>query len=175
MNLALIKTRSMLGIHAKPISVEFHLSNGLPAFNLVGLAETAIKESKDRVRSAIINSQFEFPYQRITVNLAPASLPKTGSGHDLAIAIGILTASKQIPPFKLDALEFVGELALDGQLREVFCIIPMVIAAYNDKKQIIIAKANGKEAAITGLDNVLCAENLREISSYLCQDPPLAA
>src|SRR3990167_6762787 len=137
MNLALIKTRSMLGIHAKPISVEFHLSNGLPAFNLVGLAETAIKESKDRVRSAIINSQFEFPCRRITVNLAPADVPKTGSGFDLPIAIGILAASGQIPLEPLSSHEFIGELALDGNIRGVTAIIPVVLGAHRDQQRLI--------------------------------------
>lgn len=173
MNFALTRTRSVLGINAQSVAVEVHISNGLPQFSIVGLPETAIKESKDRVRSAILNSYFEFPYRRITVNLAPAELPKTGSGHDLAIAIGILAASQQIPTLKLSSYEFVGELALDGHLRAVSTIIPIVIAAHAAKKQLIISKANADEAAITGLDNVLCAENLREICNYLCQDTPL--
>src|SRR3990167_10462882 len=116
MSLALTKTRSMLGIHAKSVSVEVHLTNGLPAFNLVGLPEAAVKESKDRVRSAIINSQFEFPCRRITVNLAPADLPKSGCGFDLPIALGILAASGQIPAKKFLTHEFIGELALNGNL-----------------------------------------------------------
>ncbi len=97
LNLAISKARSTLGIKAPPVSVEVHLSNGLPSFTIVGLAEMAVKESKDRVRSAIINSQFDFPVRRITVNLAPANLPKAGSGFDLAIAIGILAASAKCP------------------------------------------------------------------------------
>src|SRR5215216_31947 len=111
MNLAFSKTRSTLGIYAQAVSVEVHLSNGLPGFAIVGLAETAVKESKDRVRSAIINSQFEFPCRKITVNLAPANLPKSGSGFDLPIAIGILAASGQIAQEKLQDHEFIGELA----------------------------------------------------------------
>ncbi len=167
MNLALIKTRSMLGIHAKPVSVEVHLSNGLPAFNLVGLAETAIKESKDRVRSAIINSQFEFPCRRITVNLAPADLPKLGSGFDLPIALGILAASGQIPATRLNDHEFISELALNGDLRGAPVIIPAILAAHREQQQLIIAASNTEEAALTGYDNVLFAHNLREICSYL--------
>ena len=108
MNLAFTKTRSTIGILAQPVSVEVHLSNGLPGFTMVGLAETAVKESKDRVRSAIINSQFEFPCRRITVNLGPADLPKSGSGFDLPIALGILAASGQIPHHKLEHHEFSG-------------------------------------------------------------------
>ncbi len=117
MNLAFSKTRSAVGIFAQPVSVEVHISNGLPNFTIVGLAETAVKESKDRVRSAIINSQFEFPFRRITVNLAPANLPKAGSGFDLPIAIGILAASGQIPDYKLNNHEFIGELALKRQFK----------------------------------------------------------
>ncbi|MFT6048054.1 MAG: magnesium chelatase family protein, partial [Arenicella sp.] len=97
MSLAVIKSRAKLGIEAPIVSVEVHLSNGLPAFNIVGLPEASVKESKDRVRSAIINSHFEFPARRITVNLAPADIPKQGSRFDLAIAIGILAASEQVP------------------------------------------------------------------------------
>jgi magnesium chelatase family protein len=97
MSLAIVKSRAKLGLSAPLVSVEVHLSNGLPAFNIVGLPETAVKESKDRVRSAIINSKFEFPNRRITVNLDPAELPKGGSRFDLAIAIGILAASCRPP------------------------------------------------------------------------------
>ena len=173
MNLAFSKTRSALGIHAQPVSVEVHLSNGLPGFTIVGLPETAVRESKDRVRSAIINSQFEFPCRRITVNLAPANLPKSGSGFDLPIAIGILAASGQIPADKLASHEFIGELALCGNLRGVSAIIPVVLAAWRDRQTLIIATANAREAAITGQDGVYSANNLREVCSYLCQDTPL--
>lgn len=173
MTLAFSKTRSAVGIEAQSVSVEVHLSNGLPSFTIVGLAETAVKESKDRVRSAIINSQFEFPCRRITVNLAPANLPKVGSGFDLPIAIGILAASGQIPADKLSSHEFIGELALSGELRGVSAIIPVVLAAHRDNQQLIIAKANAEEAAITGRHDVYTATNLREVCSYLCQDTPL--
>jgi len=173
MNLAITKTRSALGIDAQPVSVEVHLSNGLPGFAIVGLPETAVKESKDRVRSAIINSQFEFPCRKITVNLAPADLPKAGSGFDLPIAIGILAASGQIPTQKLDSHEFIGELALSGTLRGVSAIIPVVLAAHRDKQQLIIANANANEASLAGNKCVFSAENLREVCSYLCQNTPL--
>lgn len=173
MNLAFSKTRSTLGIQAQPVSVEVHLSNGLPSFTIVGLAETAVKESKDRVRSAIINSQFEFPCRRITVNLAPADLPKSGSGFDLPIAIGILAASGQIPSEKLAAHEFIGELALSGNLRGVSAIIPVVLAAHRDKQTLIIAAANGEEASLAGHEGVYVADNLREVCSYLCEGRPL--
>jgi magnesium chelatase family protein len=173
MNLAISKTRSSIGIHAQSVCVEVHLSNGLPAFAIVGLAETAIKESKDRVRSAIINSQFEFPCRRITVNLAPADLPKVGSGFDLPIAIGILAASGQIPSHKLNSHEFIGELALNGNLRGISAIIPIILAAHREEQIIIIASANIEEAAIAGHEGIYGAHSLREVCSYLCQDTPL--
>ncbi|MDP3270126.1 MAG: YifB family Mg chelatase-like AAA ATPase [Legionella sp.] len=173
MNLAFTKTRSTVGILAQPVSVEVHLSNGLPSFAMVGLAETAVKESKDRVRSAIINSQFEFPCRKITVNLGPADLPKTGSGFDLPIALGILAASGQIPYKKLINHEFIGELALSGELRGVSAIIPVVLAAHKDQQTLIIATANANEASLAGHQGVMTAHNLREVCSYLCQDTPL--
>ena len=173
MNLAISKTRSAIGIHAQPVCVEVHLSNGLPAFAIVGLAETAVKESKDRVRSAIINSQFEFPCRRITVNLAPADLPKVGSGFDLPIAIGILAASGQIPSHKLSSHEFIGELALNGNLRGVSAIIPVVLAAHREEQVLIIASANVEEASIAGREGIYAANSLREVCSYLCHDTPL--
>lgn len=173
MSLAISKTRSAIGIHAKPVSVEVHLSNGLPSFTIVGLPETAVKESKDRVRSAIINSQFEFPCRRITVNLAPADVPKTGSGFDLPIAVGILAASGQITTHKLSTHEFIGELALDGNIRGVGAIIPVVLAAHKDKQTLIIAKANADEAALAGHHTVMAAENLRAVCSYLSQGTSL--
>ena len=132
MSLAVVQSRAKLGIEATKISVEVHLSNGLPAFNIVGLPETSVKESKDHVRSAIINSYFEFPARRITVNLASADIPKEGSRFDLAIAIaiaiaigiGILAASKQIPMDHLDDFEFISELARSGDMRSIEALLP---------------------------------------------------
>lgn len=173
MNLAFTKTRSTQGILAHPVSVEVHLSNGLPGFTMVGLAETAVKESKDRVRSAIINSQFEFPCRKITVNLGPADLPKTGSGFDLPIALGILAASGQIPQQNIANHEFIGELALSGELRGVSAIIPVVLAAHQDQNTLIIAEANATEASLSGYSGVFSAKSLREVCHYLCQDQPL--
>ncbi|TIE24030.1 ATP-dependent protease [Legionella pneumophila] len=173
MSLAFTKTRSTIGIVAQPASVEVHLSNGLPSFTMVGLAETAVKESKDRVRSAIINSQFEFPCRKITVNLGPANLPKTGSGFDLPIALGILAASEQIPLTNLANHEFIGELALSGELRGVSAIIPAVLAAHKDNQHLIIANANAAEASLTGHPKVFTANNLREVCDYLCQGTSL--
>src|SRR5210317_2678478 len=123
MELSVVYSRALTGISAPLVQVETHLSNGLPAFHIVGLPETAVRESKDRVRSAILNSHFTFPDRRITVSLAPADLPKEGGRFDLPIAIGILSASGQVPEDRLQAHEFLGELALDGRL----CAVPGAI------------------------------------------------
>lgn len=173
MNLAISKTRSIVGIHAQSVSVEVHLSNGLPSFSIVGLPETAVKESKDRVRSAIMNSHFEFPCRRITVNLAPANLPKMGSGFDLPIAIGILAASGQLPIPPLTSHEFIGELALDGTLRGISAIVPAVLAAHHAKQHLIIADANAEEASLAGNTGIYSATNLRAVCGYLCHNTPL--
>lgn len=175
MNLAISKTRSTLGMDAQLITVEVHLSNGLPSFTIVGLPQTAVKESKDRVRSAILNSHFEFPCRRITVNLAPADVPKIGSGFDLPIAIGILAASGQLPLQKLHDHEFIGELALDGSLRGVSAIIPMLIAAQRAQHTIIIAHANAPEAAFVHYAGLQVADNLRAVYQYLCYNTPLSS
>jgi len=108
MSIATVYSRAIVGMEARVVTVEVHLSNGLPSLSIVGMAETAVKESKDRVRSALLNSQFNFPPQRITINLAPADLPKEGGRFDLPIALGILAASGQIPPSALDTREFIG-------------------------------------------------------------------
>lgn len=174
MNLALTKTRSTVGIRAQSVFVEVHLSYGIPYFSMVGLPETAVKESKDRVRSAIVNSHFEFPGIRITVNLAPADLPKIGSGFDLPIALGILAASQQIPSDKLSSHEFIAELALDGKLRGIPAIIPIVLAAMKEKQTLIIASSNAEEASLATYERVLTADSLRAVCNYLCQDTPLS-
>lgn len=167
MNLAISQTRSIVGINARTVNVEVHLSNGLPAFSIVGLPQAAVKESKDRVRSAILNSSFDFPCRRITINLAPADLPKSGCGFDLPIAIGILAASGQIPQNKLLDHEFIGELALDGAIRAVNIIIPAIVAAKLAKKTIIIPADNANEASLIGYTEVFIAKNLNQVCSYL--------
>lgn len=169
MSLSIVNSRAKLGLSSPLVSVEVHLSNGLPAFNIVGLPETAVKESKDRVRSAIINSKFEFPNRRITVNLAPAELPKGGSRFDLAIAIGILAASEQIPKQSLGEYEFIGELALSGELRGIEAILPSVIACASDNKQLIISQQNADEACLVESVSVLAAKHLLDVSAHLHQ------
>ena len=127
MSLATVNSRAQVGINAPQVTIEVHLSNGLPGLSIVGLADVEVKESKDRVRAALINSQFDFPARRITINLAPADLPKEGSRFDLPIAIGILAASGQIPIDKLEQYEFIGELALSGELREIRGVLPAAV------------------------------------------------
>ena len=165
--LAEIYTRANQGIDAPLVSVQVHLSSGLPAFTIVGLPETAVKESKERVRSALINSHFEFPTRRITVNLAPAELPKEGGRYDLAIAIGILAASDQIPASTLPEYEFVGELSLSGNLRAVGAILPAAIACGARGKCLWVAEGNAEGAALVDGLCVLPAAHLLNISAHL--------
>lgn len=168
MSLAIVLSRASLGIHAPLVTVEAHLSNGLPSFMMVGLPEAAVKESKDRVRSAIINSGFKFHSRRITVNLGPAELPKEGGRYDLPIALGILAASDQIPSDELHQYEFAGELALSGKLCPTPGILPFALQTRRDKRKLIIPKANADEALLSGDIEVYPAECLADICSHLC-------
>jgi len=167
MELAVVYSRGRSGIEAPLITVEVHVANGLPALNIVGLPEAAVKESKDRVRSAILNSRFEFPMQRITVNLAPADLPKDGGRFDLAIALGILAASGQIPSTNLNQYECVGELSLGGDLRAISGVLPIAIQARNNQRKLIIPKENTAEAALVKGIEIIPAVHLLEICAYL--------
>lgn len=167
MSIAVIRTRAISALDAPSVTVETHLSNGLPAFNLVGLPETAVRESKERVRSAIINSQFEFPAKRITINLAPADLPKDGGRFDLAIALSILVASGQIPATQINQYEFIGELALTGEIRPVKGVLNSAIACRNSQRTVVVPHANGSEAALAVSDQHLIAKHLLEICAHL--------
>src|SRR5438128_4628896 len=132
MSLAVLKSRALAGMHAPEVTVEVHLANGLPSFTIVGLPETEVKESRDRVRAAIQNARFEFPARRITVNLAPADLPKESARFDLPIALGVLAATGQIPKGTLPDYEFAGELALTGDLRPIRGALAMTLKAHRD-------------------------------------------
>jgi magnesium chelatase family protein len=167
MSLAVVQTRASAGIKAPPVTVETHISNGLPSLSIVGLPETTVKESRDRVRSALLNSQFDFPIRRITINLAPADLPKQGSRFDLAIALGILAASKQIPGNVLNDYEFIGELALSGELRPVSGILPFALAAHKAKHKIILPSENALEASLSQHTVVFPAKNILQICAHL--------
>jgi len=167
MSLALVRTRAQVGVEAPPVVVEVHLSNGLPSLSIVGLPEAAVKESKDRVRSAILNSEFEFPAKRITINLAPADLPKEGGRFDLAIALGILCAAGQIPDAAIEDKEFIGELALSGELRPVKGILSAVMQAKKENHQLILPQGNAEEASLCQNANMLAADNLLQVVAAL--------
>ena len=167
MGLAIIYSRASVGVEAPPVTVEVHISNGMPGFTLVGLPETTVKESRDRVRSAIINSRFEFPAKRITVNLAPADLPKEGGRFDLPIALGILAASEQIPVNGLAEKEFVGELALSGELRGVKGVLPAALAANKAQRSLVVPNSNGDQAALVGEEQHKSAQSLLEVCADL--------
>lgn len=166
MSLSVIHTRTLVGVEAVPVSVEVHLAGGLPALSIVGLPETAVKESKDRVRAAMLNSGFEFPPRRITVNLAPADLPKQGGRFDLPIAMGILAASGQVPTERLDRAELIGELALGGEIRPVPGILPASISAALDGRCIIVPEANAEEAALSENTTVYAAKSLLDVCRH---------
>ncbi len=167
MSLATIYSRGRSGIDAPLVTVEVHVSNGLPSLSIVGLPETAVKESKDRVRGAIINSHFEFPVQRITINLAPADLPKEGGRFDLAIALGILAASGQIPKESLTHYECIGELSLGGELRAINGALPVAIHSRNAGRQLILPKENVTEAALVNRVELIPAGCLLEVCAHL--------
>ncbi|MGZ8217389.1 YifB family Mg chelatase-like AAA ATPase [Methylomagnum sp.] len=167
MSLAIVYTRGRQGIHAPLVTVEVHISNGLPSLSLVGLPETAVKESKDRVRGALLNSNFEFPLQRITVNMAPADIPKEGGRFDLAIALGILAASGQLRTAPLLDVECVGELSLGGELRPVAGVLPVAIQARNAGRALLVPRENAAEAALVEDVNILPAGHLLEVCAHL--------
>ncbi|WP_456415686.1 YifB family Mg chelatase-like AAA ATPase [Thiolapillus sp.] len=168
MSLATTYCRASVGIEAPLVTVEVHLANGLPAFAIVGLPEKAVQESRDRVRSALINSGYEFPARRITVNLAPADLPKEGGRFDLPIAIGILAASGQIPGETLNACEFTGELNLSGDVRPITGALPTAIAARNAGHKLFLPRANLAEASLIQEDCLYPVEHLLQLSNHLC-------
>ncbi len=167
MSLAVVYSRAGAGIDAPLVTVEVHLANGLPSLSIVGLPEAAVKESKDRVRGALLNSQFDFPARRITINLAPADLPKEGGRFDLPIALGILAASGQIPKDRLGDYEFVGELALSGELRGIRGVLPVAAQCRNAKRALILPEENGDEATLAGDVTILATNHLLKVCAHL--------
>ncbi|HEX4210091.1 MAG TPA: magnesium chelatase domain-containing protein, partial [Candidatus Binataceae bacterium] len=149
------------------VRVEVHLGTGLPAFNLVGLPEAVVRESKERVRAALVTAGYEFPQRRITVNLSPADLPKEGGRFDLPIAIGILAADKAIPAQALKNREFYGELSLGGALRETRKLLPALIAAAKFGSEIILPAANALEASLVSGAKLRLADHLSEVVAGL--------
>lgn len=165
--LAVVYSRAQCGIESPQVTVEVHLSRGLPSLSIVGLPETAVKESKDRVRSAIINNHFEFPLSRITINLAPADLPKEGGRYDLPIAIGILAASGQIPATGLEHMEFLGELSLSGELKSVHGTLPAAIAISKSHRSLFLPRANAEEAALVNEIDLYASDHLLKICTHI--------
>ena len=167
MSLAVTLTRAQEGVTAPQVMVEVHLSGGLPGTNIVGLPEAAVREARDRVRVAIQNTSFEYPNRKVTVNLAPAELPKDGGRFDLAIALGILAAGGQVPREKLDDCEFLGELALSGALRGVSGVLPALLRARARGRRVVVPRANAAEAALVSDADVLVADTLAEVCGWL--------
>lgn len=167
MSLAVVYSRALTGMEAPLVTVEVHLANGLPQFAIVGLPEMEVKESKDRVRAALLNARFEFPARRITVNLAPADLPKESGRFDLPIALGILVATGQLPGDKLKHYEFAGELALTGELRPIRGALAMTYKAHKDGRAFLLPYTSAEEAALVKDATVLGAKNLLQVCAHL--------
>jgi len=178
MSLAVVLSRGLAGLDAPLVTVEVHLAGGLPAFNLVGLPDTEVRESRDRVRAALQNAQFDFPARKITVNLAPADLPKESGRYDLPIAIGVLAATGQIPNTALPHLEFAGELALGGALRPIRGALPMALSARRDGRAFVLPAESAAEAVLVRNARVYPASSLLAVCGHLCgrdQITPLSA
>ena len=167
MSLAVLYSRALTGMDAPEVAVEVHLANGLPSFTIVGLPEAEVKESKDRVRAALQTAQFEFPARRITVNLAPADLPKESGRYDLPIALGILAASGQIPADSLSRYEFAGELALTGELRPIRGALAMTYKSSKSGRAFILPHDSAAEAALVNDAIVYPANSLLEVCAHL--------
>jgi magnesium chelatase family protein len=174
MSLAVVYSRALAGVEAPLVTVEAHLGNGLPNFTIVGLPETEVREAKDRVRAALQNARFEFPARRITVNLAPADLPKESGRFDLPIALGILAASGQLPAEPLAGCEFAGELALTGELRPIRGALAMALTAAREGRAFVLPAGSAREAALVERATVYPAGSLLEVCAHLAGRAPLA-
>jgi magnesium chelatase family protein len=175
MSVAVVFSRGLAGLDAPLVRVEAHVGNGLPAFHIVGLPETEVKEARDRVRAALQTARFEFPQRRITVSLAPADLPKESGRFDLPIAIGILVATGQVPGKALAHLEFAGELALSGELRPIRGALAMTFGAHRDRRAFVLPESVAGEAALARGATILPARTLIEVCEHLSGQAPLAA
>ncbi|HWL75436.1 MAG TPA: magnesium chelatase domain-containing protein, partial [Burkholderiaceae bacterium] len=185
MTLAVVRSRGLSGMSAPEVTVEVHLANGLPAFTLVGLPDTEVREARERVRAALQNSRFDFPMRRITVNLAPADLPKESGRFDLPIALGILAATGQLPARVLDRYEFAGELSLSGELRPVRGTLAMAYAvtlassdAAGERRSaekmplrgFVVPAESADEAALVGQVPIYPAKTLLQVVEHLRSD-----
>ena len=170
MGFAAVHSRAVWGLQSPRVTVEVHLANGLPSFGLVGLAETEVREARERVRSAILNSGLAFPSnQRITVNLAPADLPKESGRFDLPIAVGILAASGALPPEALVGYEFAGELSLSGELRPVRGALAMAQALHQEGSTaaLVLPAGSAQEAALVPGTRVYSVKQLQDVLQAL--------
>ena len=174
MSLAVLYSRALTGLDAPLVTVEVHLANGLPSFTIVGLPDTEVKEARDRVRAALVNCRFEFPARRVTVNLAPADLPKESGRFDLPIALGILAASRQIPAEALAAHEFAGELSLSGELRPIRGALAMTYRASRSGRAFVLPAANAAEAALVRDAGIHPAATLLAVCAHLTGESAIA-
>ena len=167
MAVAVVRSRALAGVHAPVVTVEVHLAGGLPGVRLVGLPEAEVREARDRVRAALQNAQFEFPARKVTVNLAPADLPKESGRFDLPIALGILAATGQIPAAALDPYEFAGELALTGELRAIRGALAMVLSARRDGRAFVLPATSAAEASLVRDAIVYPASSLLAVCAHV--------
>jgi len=166
-----LKSCGLLGIDGYIVEVETDISNGIPAFDIVGLGDTAIRESRERVRSAIRNAGYEFPIRRITMNLAPANLKKEGSSFDLAIALGVLSSTGDVKPRGLDHTIFIGELSLDGEIRPVKGVLPIAVCAVQSGiRQLVLPVQNAEEASVVKGLRIIPVKNLRETVAHINEE-----
>src|SRR5690349_18023346 len=175
MAVAVVRSRALAGVCAPVVSVEVHLAGGLPGVRIVGLPEAEVREARDRVRAALQNAQFEFPSRKVTVNLAPADLPKESGRFDLPIALAILAATGQIPASALDQYEFAGELALTGDLRGIRGALAMVLSARRDGRAFILPSVSAAEASLVRDAVVYPAMSLLAVCAHVTGRAPLPA
>lgn len=173
MSVAMVASRALAGIDAPEVTVEVHLGPGLPAFHIVGLPDAEVREARDRVRAALNHGHFEFPARRITVNLAPAELPKDSSRFDLPIALGILAASGQLAPEALAGQEFAGELSLTGELRAVRGALAMALSARSAGRVFVLPEGNAPQAALAEGARILPAKSLLDVVAHLADEARL--
>src|SRR5688572_2955082 len=173
-SIATVASRALAGIDAPEVTVEVHLGPGLPAFHIVGLPDTEVREARDRVRAALNHARFEFPARRMTVNLAPADLPKDSSRFDLPIALGILAASGQLATEALAGIEFAGELSLTGELRSVRGALAMALSARSAGRAFVVPESNAPQAALADGARIPPARTLLEVVAHLAGETLLS-
>ena len=171
--IATIPSATLLGVDGRPVTVEVHVSNGLPGFTVVGLPDTSCRESRDRVRAALLSSGLAWPLRRVTVNLAPSSIRKGGAGLDLPIAVGLLVASGVLDATAVAGTAFLGELGLDGSIRRVAGMVPLVDAL--DTEVVVVPSTAAQEAALVGRHVVRSAPTLTALLDALRGDEPWPA